>query len=185
MKDNTDSWIRTYTGGRAYFFEPENSIIEIQDIAHALSLLCRFNGATEKFYSISQHCCIIANQIYDETNDPYLAFSGLMHDAQEAFVSDIPSPFKRRFPEFVEAEKRFEIWLAQKFGYALDLPIVKKHDLKCLATEMRDLMRVSDHKAIIHAPYSFKITPESPEKAKQEFLFEFEFFSEQCKLVKA
>lgn len=179
MEKNSDSWIRTYTGGRAYFFEPENSLIEIEDIAHALSLLCRFNGATEKFFSVAQHSCIVADKVYEETGDPYLGFSALMHDAQEAFVSDIPSPFKRRFPEFVEAEKRFEHWLAERFDYALDLPIIKKHDLKCLATEMRDLMRVSDHKAIIHPPYAEKIIPISPEVAKRNFLGDFAFFLEE------
>lgn len=166
---NTESWIRTYTGGKVYFFDPEKSEIEFEDISHSLSLLCRFNGATKWFYSVANHSCIVAENIYKETGDKNLAYCGLMHDAQEAFVSDIPSPFKKQFPEFVEAEKRFEVWLSGRFNYTPFLKIVKKHDIKALATEMRDLMRVADYSSLSETPYEEKIAPLPPILAKEMF----------------
>lgn len=167
--NNTESWIRTYTGGKVYFFEPEKSKIEFEDISHSLSLLCRFNGATKWFYSVAHHSCIVAENVYRETGDKNLAYCGLMHDAHEAFVSDIPSPFKKQFPEFVEAEKRFEIWLSEKFNYTPFLKIVKKHDIKALATEMRDLMNVADYSVLSEVPYEERIAPLPPILSKEMF----------------
>ena len=89
-----DAWIRTYTGGKVYFFEPERSDIDILDIYHSLSLLCRFNGACKIPYNVADHSILVADNIYKETLNKELAFQGLMHDCSEAFISDIPSPFK-------------------------------------------------------------------------------------------
>ncbi len=166
----TDAWIRTYTGGRAYFFEPEKSEIVIEDISHALSLLCRFNGATREMYSVAQHSCLVAETLYERAGDIRLSYCGLMHDAAEAFISDIPSPFKKHFPEFIEVEKRFEAWLGEKFDFELTDPLIKEHDLRALATEMRDLMRVSDHKVIQYPPFSQRIYALSPNEAEELFL---------------
>lgn len=118
---------------------------------------------------VAQHSCIVAAQVYEETGDKDLAYCGLMHDAHEAFVSDIPSPFKKQFPEFVEAEKRFEIWLSARFNYTPFLEIVKKHDIKALATEMRDLMNVPDYSSLSESPYEEKIYPLPPMSAKEMF----------------
>ena len=172
----SESWIRTYTGGKVYFFEPEKSEIEFEDISHSLSLLCRFNGATRYFYSVANHSCIVAEKVYEETGDKNLAYCGLMHDAHEAFVSDIPAPFKKQFPEFVEAEKRFELWLSERFNYTPFLKIVKRHDIKALATEMRDLMQVADYGVLSETPYEERIVPLPPILAKEMFEYTYKKF---------
>lgn len=166
-----DSWIRTYTGGKVYFFEPEKSNIEIEDIAHALSLCCRFNGATREFYSVAQHSVFVADWIYQETKDSSLAYQGLMHDAAEAFITDVPSPFKKYFDGFIECEQRMESWLAKrfKFQYPFD-PIVKKYDLIALSTEMRDLMNFCDNDMVDSQPHKSIISPTSHGESKKKFM---------------
>lgn len=154
-----DSWIRTYTGGKVYFFEPEKSDIDILDIFHSLSLLCRFNGATKGPYSVANHSVLVADNVFKETGSKSLAFDGLVHDFSEAFISDVPSPFKAHFPGFKEIEIRMEEWLSKKFGfnYPFD-PIIKHHDMKALSTEMRDLMILADNSELPE-PYPEKIIP--------------------------
>lgn len=161
-----DAFIRTYSGGKVFFFEPEKSEITLQDLFHPLSMLCRFNGNCEEFYSVAQHSVLVADEIYKETKDKEVAFMGLAHDFSEAFISDIPSPFKNHFDEFKKVELRMEIWLAKWLGcnFPYD-PIVKKHDLKALSTEMRDLMTVCDNENLPH-PYEERIVPRGPAYSK-------------------
>ena len=174
MHDDKNAWIRTYTGGRVYFFEPEKSDIDLLDIFHSLSLLCRFNGASKSFYSVAQHSVLVADNIYKETGDKNLAFQGISHDFSEAFISDIPSPFKKQFEGFKEVEIRMEEWLAKRFGFKFPFdPIIKHHDLKALSTEMRDLMLVVDNQHLPE-PYPEKIIPLDWQQSKIFFAQRFQ-----------
>lgn len=165
-----DSWIRTYTGGKVYFFEPEKSIIDILDIAHSLSLLCRFNGAVLYPYNVAQHSVLVADNVFKETGDKKLAYQGLLHDGSEAFISDIPSPFKAHFPGFKEIEIKMEEWLAKRFNFEYPFnPVIKNHDLRALSTEMRDLMFVCDNEGLPE-PYPDEIIPLSWDESKELFL---------------
>lgn len=166
-----DAWIRTYTGGKLYYFYPEKSKIYIEDIAHALSLICRFNGATKEFYSVAQHSVFVADKVKENGGTKEEIYSALMHDAAEAFISDVPSPFKKFFPGFKKAEARMEKFLANKFKFKFPYgQIVKEYDLIALATEMRDLMQVSDHKLLTVKPVNEKIKPISPKQAQKLFI---------------
>jgi hypothetical protein len=170
-----ETWIRTFTGGKVYYFEPHKSNIEIEDVAHALSLICRFNGATKEFYSVAQHSVFVCDMIYNDTKDKSLAFTGLMHDSSEAFISDVPSPFKIHFAGYKKAEKRMEKWLAARFDF--DFPhgdIVKKYDLIALSTEMRDLMAVTDNEHLPR-PLDTNINPKGPKQAERMFIARYNF----------
>jgi 5'-deoxynucleotidase YfbR-like HD superfamily hydrolase len=172
-----DAWIRTYTGGKVYYFHPEKSKIDIEDVAHSLSLLCRFNGATKEFYSVAQHSVFVAEAVKNAGGSPDDIYSALLHDASEAFISDVPSPFKKFFPGFKKAEVRMEKWLAEKFKFKFPYSqIVKDYDLVALATEMRDLMNVCDNKTLKTKPLNEKIKPLNPNKAKQLFLKKYECY---------
>jgi 5'-deoxynucleotidase YfbR-like HD superfamily hydrolase len=166
-----DAWIRTYTGGKLYYFHPEKSKIEIEDIAHALSLICRFNGATKEFYSVAQHSVFVADKVKENGGTQEEIYSALMHDTAEAFISDVPSPFKKFFPGFKKAETRMEKFLANKFQFKFPYgQIVKEYDLIALSTEMRDLMSVCDNKLLKIKPLNERIKPKSAKQAKQLFL---------------
>lgn len=178
MSDHSeDAWIRTFTGGKVYFFEPSKSNIEIEDVIHPLSLLCRFNGSSLEFYSVAQHSVLVADNVFKETGCKNTAYSALLHDASEAFISDIPSPFKTHFPGFKEIEIKMEEWLSQRFHFKYPFdPIIKHHDLRCLSTEMRDLMLISDHKNLPN-PYEEKIIPLGWREARQLLLTKFKEYS--------
>jgi hypothetical protein len=171
-----ETWIRTFTGGKVYYFEPHKSNIEIEDVAHALSLICRFNGAVTSFYSVAQHSVFVCDMIYNDTKDKSLAYTGLMHDASEAFISDVPSPFKSHFAGYKKAEKRMEKWLAARFDF--DFPyndIIKRYDLRALSTEMRDLMIVADNENLPE-PFDIKINPKGPKQAERMFMARYNKF---------
>jgi 5'-deoxynucleotidase YfbR-like HD superfamily hydrolase len=169
--EKEDAWIRTYTGGKLYFFHPEKSNINIEDIAHSLSLICRFNGATEKFYSVAQHSVFVADKVKENGGTKEEIYSALMHDSSEAFISDVPSPFKKFFPGFKQAETRMEKFLANKFQFKFPYAqIVKDYDLIALSTEMRDLMKVSDSKLLKVKPTKENIKPKSAKESEKLFL---------------
>ena len=88
------AWIQTFTGKKFPMHNPNPTLIDIEDIAHALSLLCRFNGHCTRFYSVR-----VAREIY-----PALAMVGLLNDAAEAYLGDMPLPFKAQLPRFNEFE---------------------------------------------------------------------------------
>src|SRR5579885_2784587 len=82
-------WIQTYCGVAFYPLDPRPEEILIEDIAHALSMLCRFTGHVKRFYSVAQHCVYVSHRC-----DPKDALWGLLHDAAEAYLNDISRPVK-------------------------------------------------------------------------------------------
>jgi 5'-deoxynucleotidase YfbR-like HD superfamily hydrolase len=162
------------TRGGTYFdfVTPRKSVITIEDIAHGLSNVCRFAGHTKVFYSVAQHCYHVSYLV-----PPEYAFEGLMHDAHEAYVGDMPTPLKRLLPEYAEIEHRAEDAVLAAFG--LERPLhrsVKKADLIMLATEQRDLLPPHDDEwALLRGvePLKDEIHPWSPADACRYFLARF------------
>jgi len=129
-------WIQTWSGRVFRPLDPSPGEIDIRDIAHALSLLCRFNGHCLAFYSVAEHSLRVSQQL-----PPEQALSGLLHDAAEAYISDLPSPIKRLLPAFSEAEDRLLRIIARRFELCWPVPeAVWQADKLLLATEQRDLM---------------------------------------------
>jgi hypothetical protein len=56
-------WMQTYSGRRFYPLDPRAEELADLDIAHALSLLCRYGGHVERFYSVAEHCVEADNRI--------------------------------------------------------------------------------------------------------------------------
>lgn len=103
-----NDWIMTRTGKHFRPFHPKIEDIEIEDIAHALSHICRFNGHTSKFYSVAEHS-ILVSVLCPEG----LKLRGLLHDGAEAYMGDMPRPLKDY--EFKVAEGRLLDLIYQKF----------------------------------------------------------------------
>lgn len=129
--------VTTFTGRCLDLIRPDPADIDIRDIAHSLAMQCRFNGHTKRFYSVAQHTVLVSNLL--EGDD---ALWGLLHDAAETYVSDIPRPLKAQLPEFEIAEDRMLKAIIIRFGLTAwpMPPRVKWADDTLLVTECRDLM---------------------------------------------
>jgi len=165
------SWIQTHTGRRVDFLNPDPNQINIEDIAHALSQICRFTGHSSEPYSVAQHCCYVS-----QLCAPVDALAGLMHDASEAYVGDINSPLKRLIPGFKEIETRVHEAIMMRFDLSPKIPeSVKVADLEMLAIEARDLMGADPVTWGLAKPREdVKVISWPAKKAKGYFLIRFE-----------
>ena len=85
-------WIQTYTGRKFHPLRPRVAEVDVRDIAHALSLKCRFGGHCRVFYSVAEHSVRVSRVL--EAKGRELAVWGLMHDAGEAYLPDVGRPVK-------------------------------------------------------------------------------------------
>lgn len=168
--------VATRSGLYFDFLDPQPDQISIEDIAHGLSQTCRFGGQCPRFYSVAQHSVLVSRIVAPEH-----AFAGLMHDAAEAYVGDIPSPLKQLLPDFKAVEARAEAAIAAKFGIELPLaPEIKRADRIALSTEQRDVQKNRDPWGLdAYPPLATRVVPCSPEMARETFLAAFRELSAQ------
>lgn len=131
----TDAWIQTVSGKKFPLDDPDPSLIDIEDIAHALSLLVRFNGHGTRFYSVAEHSVHVSHEVA-----PDLALVGLLHDAAEAYLGDVPAPLKRALRDFQRFENRMEKAVAARFG-------LNAADFRCAELKRADVQLLVDEKA--------------------------------------
>ena len=164
------TWILTYTGRAFDLAAPRADLISTVDIAHALSMTCRFGGHTRRHYSVAQHSLLVASIV-----PPEHQLVALLHDATEAYIGDMVRPLKMSglMEDYCSIERR--LWLAICDHFHLDPelpPCVKEADMIALATERRDLM--PDHPAAWECLAGVQALPQSlanwhPETARQAF----------------
>ena len=106
------SYITTVTGIHFYPLNPNPKDIDIEDIAHALSLICRSNGHFRHFYSVAQHCIACAEEAIERGYSPEVILGCLLHDASEAYLCDVTRPVKKHIPQYLQAEEKLQevIW---------------------------------------------------------------------------
>ena len=109
-------WITTYGGIHFFPLEPEADKIEITDVAHALSLICRGNGHVKTFFSVGQHCIHCALEAEARGYGSRIALACLLHDASEAYISDIIRPVKIHLDNYREIEDRIMAVILESFG---------------------------------------------------------------------
>lgn len=165
--------ILTVSGNYFNFLRPEAADFTIEDIAHALSNICRFTGHVKSFYSVAQHSVLVSRLVPAEH-----ALAGLLHDAAEAFLGDVSSPLKMLLNDYKEIERCVEKEVLGRFGLSSDLhPEVKHADLRALATEKRDLMAIgaSEEWSVLNGvtPDLAAVVPLSPGAAYHLFMGRF------------
>ncbi len=169
MKRKGD-WIQTFSGRPFWPLDPRPEDISLHDIAHALSMKCRYGGHCLRFYSVAEHSVLLSQFVPEEH-----ALWALLHDASEAYSADIPRPLKKSLTEWKPLEDTIMQAVCQKFGLSLIEPaIVKTMDLAITTDERQALMAPStlvwDHTA---SALGAKIQALDPMAAKSAFLQRF------------
>lgn len=166
MTEPRTAWIGTYTGKTFQPFEPRVADVSIGDIAHALSMICRWAGHTSSFYSVAQHSVLMAAKA-----PPALAMQALLHDAPEAYLGDIPRPLKRHMASYVAAEAAVWEVIAKAFDVPEAMhPVVKALDDAILVDERRTLMAPGLDYGLAGPGLGITIVPWAPARAESEFL---------------
>ena len=107
--------------------------VAIGEIAHSLAIQARYLGHTPLPYSVAQHSVLVSRKVPE-----HHALWGLLHDAAEAYIGDMPRPLKKLFPEFKALENKFLEQIADNYGLEWPMPpCIKEVDNRILATEMR------------------------------------------------
>jgi len=174
-KGRYKGWMETFSGRRVNPLNIRKSDISIKDIAHALSLICRYGGHSKVFYSVAEHSIRVSYVI-----DPEYKLAALLHDSAEAYLGDIIRPLKHNFPEIIEAERRALHTIFLKYGIKIDTEgeeAIKRIDNILCATEARDLMSHVELWGGLPQPLSGKIKPyPDSEVAEVSFLYLFEVY---------
>jgi uncharacterized protein len=130
------TWLQTYTGKRYDVAQPLPSSIDVRDIAHHLSLLCRYAGATKRFYSVAEHSVHVAKLVPAKH-----ALTALLHDATEAYLCDLPRPVKAFIPGYKALEAVAWDAVAMRFDLPHEIPqCVHDADVLMLYAERRQLL---------------------------------------------
>lgn len=170
MTDRIGNWIQTYSGIPFYPLDPREEEIAIIDIAHSLSMQCRYAGHCLEYYSVAEHCCLIHDAI-----EPEHKKQALMHDASEAYLVDLPRPVKNDMPQYKGIETKLEAVIFKKFGIPYPFhPRVKDFDTMILVAE-KDQNMVQGLEWNTNSLPALDVTLKfwSPKEAKFEFLSRF------------
>lgn len=183
-------WIQTYSGHRVWPFNPTapENVFCIEDIAHSLANIGRFNGHVKQFYSVAEHC-VLGSQIVL----PKFALQFLMHDAAEAYLGDVSRPVKDCLyiagedDELYTSFKRYEIRLQERIlastnvdapGFAA-MNAIKQVDDAMLVKEASELFKTGQRPEwAMHTDKGWPVAEVSlkcwaPEIAERMFLGRF------------
>lgn len=163
-----DGFFITYFG---YELDPNNinsENIDIRDISHSLARICRFNGHITTFYSVAQHSITVSRMLGERGYDSKIQLCGLLHDASEAYLGDIPTPIKKCLKDYKKLEimfqqeifkhfNLFDIWNSSKL-------LIKKFDDNVLINEWKILKQTDCEKTM--QPYE----PNMFDKVAKEYL---------------
>ena len=184
------AWQRMLSGRRLDILSPSPLDIEIEDIAHGLARVTRWNGQTKGTYglSVAQHSLLVEEIL--SRNAPQLVqkwrLAGLIHDAPEYVIGDMITPFKAALgPLYRQIEARLQEAVHIRFGLPAELPpgiihSIKRADRMAAFIEATQIAGFADAEAKKlffkprGTPADYKIIPLPPEKAAKAFLRRFD-----------
>lgn len=177
-------WIQTYSGGQFWPLDPRVEDVKLIDVAHHLSLKCRFQGATRKFYSVAQHVTelsrAVGSKLKNHVPSELLKYSTeeiqyaiLHHDDSEAFLPDVPSPVKPYLQGWHDIEEKNQMIISvMAFGAnPAIMKLIKLWDRQIAQDERGCLLMPCHHawKSDL-SPLGLKLRPWSPEKAEKLYI---------------
>jgi len=153
---------------------PEVELIDIKDIAHSLSMLCRANGHFRSFYSVGMHCVNCAREAIARGYSRKVQLACLLHDGSEAYLSDVTRPVKEEIPQYREIEDPLQDVIWQKFlGEVLtkeEYRQVFEIDDDILENEFPALMGAKLKETVPELACQAQFQFESFQKTEEEFL---------------
>lgn len=165
------------SGAPFYPLEAKPDDIEIEDIAHALGMVCRYAGHCREFYSVAEHSVIMSHTV-----DPEHALWALLHDATEAYIGDLVRPLKHEIRAYMSVESRLAEAIAIKFDLPGSMPEqVKEHDTRIVVDEMEQIMAPPRQPWPMlegYAPLGITLHKWSPDTAGRMFLARFNQLTE-------
>lgn len=172
---NFMSYIRTFSGVNFYPLSPDRTDVNIIDIAHNLSHQCRWAGAVRSFYSVGLHSLHVSMMCRKQN-----ALAGLLHDAAEAYLCDIPAPVKRSMPEYVCYENRLLAVIASALHFEYPFsPEVHQADRAALYAESKYFFNfergeIAEVEPPRHCNWNFEIVcVASPAQVRSWFVSEY------------
>ena len=179
--------MQSYSGKKIDLNHPTPEAVDIEDIAHALSLTCRFGGHCRRFYSVAEHSLLVEQlqhknrDEYSKIPNPALSMALLLHDSAETYIGDIITPLKRLLhSEILDIEYTWLSAVERHFGLGTTLsnpePDIKKYDLEALSIEAIALFNPVPQWYTMPPIEKMKRIPLAcctPEQAKKKFLSRF------------
>ena len=182
--EDLDNFIETFTGKRFDFLCPTADMIDIVDIAHSLSMQCRYTGHCRHFYSIAEHCIHVAEQCSDSNK-----LWALLHDSSEAYLTDVASPVKPFLQNYKMMEKKIMNEICNMYKLPLSMPKeVHNADMELLRSEASMMIPSRGKDWKINQSYTtpildieFQYYP--PDIAKEKFLNMFYHLYDERKIA--
>lgn len=162
------SEIKTFTGIMFDPLIPDENLIRIEDIAHALAMLCRANGHFRTFYSVGQHCINCAQEAKARGYSLRVQLGCLLHDGSEAYLSDVTRPVKQALPVYLEIEAPLQDAIWNKW---LGQPLTEEETRQVF--EIDDILLLNEFVALMDTA----LAPEIPQ-LQGDIQFSFAGFQE-------
>lgn len=166
-RERVGDWMQTYTGRQFWPIDPRAEEIFIEDIAHALAMQCRYAGHSLRFYSVAEHCVLLSRAV-----QPRHALWALLHDASEAYLTDVIRPLKPYLQGYKFREKKVMEAVAKRFDLQGEMPAeVEQADIRICLDERAQNMAPTGHDwQIKGGPLGIELQFWSPEVAERMFL---------------
>lgn len=167
-------WMQTFQGRQFWPLDPCQHEIDIVDIAHALSMQCRYAGHCLRFYSVAEHSVHLARYV-----SPPNRLWALLHDASEAYLVDVPRPVKPFLTGYREAERRVMEAVCGRFGLDAAMPAeVHEADNRIIGDERANLSACVAEWDSPPVPLGIELAYWTPEEAERAFLDMFRMLRE-------
>lgn len=167
VAERKGGFVATFTG-KFWPLDPRADEIKIEDIAHHLSMQCRYGGAGRLFYSTAEHSWLLSHAVPKKH-----ALAALLHDGGETYLPDMVRPMKRHFPDYTKAEERIREMIFRKYGLRPEMPpeVIEADDRICADEKAQNLPEIDWN----HNPVPLGVTLRfwTPRMAEFEFLTRF------------
>lgn len=174
-------FIQTFTGKQFWPLDPRADEVDIRDIAHALAMQCRYAGHCLRFYSVSEHSVLLARWLAAKYGAA-MGLAGLLHDATEAYLIDVPRPIKPALEGYKRIESDVYYAVAKRFNLPHEIPDeVHEADSRILLDERAQNMAPATYTGgwPDAEPLGVRLQFWSPDTADIHFMHEFRRLSEK------